>query len=296
MVLGSLQRPTMLQFIGWKERRWKHSRNKQWHLYVCIWADHKPVGRECRVSSEAWQWTDTSDFTDSTHYQLSTRRPLVHSARHWSVDLPQISSCNYIGFLSFLSMSLSPSTGSLSVFCFRLFQNKSLSSWVEQISFCHPASSVIALKETRNTDLSHWSGINLTVSTTRLLKRGLLVPLCRLSLLYYAHTHPFNGPFSGTTQVSRYQKGKTNLDFTEARDSEWQWHHLDHMQVHTSLQTDSHASTPPLSFFTGRMPLLPPNQQCQSTEGIKHWSTPVLVVFVMCRLLHKLWACFCRSA
>jgi len=37
------------------------------------------------------------------------------------------------------------------------------------------------------------------------------------------HTHPFNGPFSGSTQVSRYQKGKTNLDFTEARDSEWQW-------------------------------------------------------------------------
>jgi len=26
--------------------------------------------------------------------------------------------------------------------------------------------------------------------------------------------------------VSRYQKGKTNLDFTEARDSEWQWHQL----------------------------------------------------------------------
>jgi len=29
------------------------------------------------------------------------------------------------------------------------------------------------------------------------------------------------------------------------------------------------ASTPPLSFFTGRMPFLPPNQQCQSTEGIQ---------------------------
>ena len=26
-------------------------------------------------------------------------------------------------------------------------------------------------------------------------------------------------------------KGKTNLDFTEARDSEWQWHQLGHMQV-----------------------------------------------------------------
>jgi len=46
--------------------------------------------------------------------------------------------------------------------------------------------------------------------------------------------------------VSRYQKRKINLDFTEARDSEWQWHQLGHMQVCTSLQTDNHASTPPL--------------------------------------------------
>jgi len=64
--------------------------------------------------------------------------------------------------------------------------------------------------------------------------------------------------------VGRYQKGKTNLDFTEARDSEWQWHQLGHTQVCTSLQTDNHASTSPLSFFTGRMPFLPPNQQRQS--------------------------------
>jgi len=33
----------------------------------------------------------------------------------------------------------------------------------------------------------------------------------------------------------------------------------------TALETDSDASTPPLSFFTGRMPFLPPNQQRQST-------------------------------
>jgi len=81
------------------------------------------------------------------------------------------------------------------------------------------------------------------------------------------HTHPFNGPFSGTTRVSQYQKGKTSLDFTEARDNEWQWHQLGHMQVYISLQTDNHASTPPLKFFTGRMPFLPPNHQRQSTEG-----------------------------
>jgi len=66
--------------------------------------------------------------------------------------------------------------------------------------------------------------------------------------------------------VSWYQKGTANLDFTEARDSEWQWHQLDHMQVCTSLKTDNHASTPPLRFFTGRMHFLPLYQQHQSTE------------------------------
>jgi len=69
--------------------------------------------------------------------------------------------------------------------------------------------------------------------------------------------------------VSRYQKGKTNLDFTEARDTEWHWQQLGNVQVCASLQTDNHASTSPLSFFTGRMPFLPPNQQRQNTEGKK---------------------------
>jgi len=44
---------------------------------------------------------------------------------------------------------------------------------------------------------------------------------------------------SGTTQVSRYQKGKTrkvktNLDLLE---QEWQWHLLGYMQVCISSQT-----------------------------------------------------------
>jgi len=52
----------------------------------------------------------------------------------------------------------------------------------------------------------------------------------------HTHTHTrLTALFSGTTQVSRYLKGKTNLDFTEARDSEWQWHQLGHMQVCTLL-------------------------------------------------------------
>ena len=86
-----------------------------------------------------------------------------------------------------------------------------------------------------------------------------------LSYLTDVQHSPFNGPLSGTTRVSRYQKGKTNLDFTEARDSEWQWHRLGHMQVCTSLQTDNHTSTPPLSFY--RPDALPAAQPTAS----KHW-------------------------
>jgi len=63
--------------------------------------------------------------------------------------------------------------------------------------------------------------------------------------------------------VSLYQKGKTNLDFTGARDSEWQWNPLGHMQVCTSHQTDNHASTPPLSFLQAGCP------SCCPTNSVK---------------------------
>jgi len=63
--------------------------------------------------------------------------------------------------------------------------------------------------------------------------------------------------------VRQYQKGKTNLDFTEARYSEWQWHQLGHMQVCTLLQTDNHASTPPLSFLHAGCP------SCHPTNSVK---------------------------
>ena len=63
--------------------------------------------------------------------------------------------------------------------------------------------------------------------------------------------------------MSRYQRGKTSLDFTEARDSEWQWHQLGHMQVCTSPQIDNHASTPLLSFIQTGCP------SCHSTNRVK---------------------------
>jgi len=69
--------------------------------------------------------------------------------------------------------------------------------------------------------------------------------------------------FPGPPRVGRYQKGKTNLGFTEARDSEWQWHQLGHMQVCTSLQTDNDASTSPLSFLQAGCP------SCRRTNSVK---------------------------
>jgi len=72
--------------------------------------------------------------------------------------------------------------------------------------------------------------------------------------------------------VSRYQKGKTNLDFTEARESKWQWHQLDHMQVCTLLQTDIHASTPPLSFLQATCP------SCHPTNSVKALKAPVRMI------------------
>ena len=79
----------------------------------------------------------------------------------------------------------------------------------------------------------------------------------------HMNTHTFDGPLSRTTWVSRYQKGKTNLDFTEAKDSERQWHQLGYVQVCTSLQTDNHASTPPLSFLQAGCP------SCRPTNSVK---------------------------
>jgi len=83
------------------------------------------------------------------------------------------------------------------------------------------------------------------------------------------HTDPFNGHLSRTTQVSRYQKGKTNLDFTETRDSEWQWHQLGYMQVCVSLQTDNHASTPPLKLLQARCPSCSPTNSVKALKALQ---------------------------
>ena len=102
--------------------------------------------------------------------------------------------------------------------------------------------------------------------TVRALQLALVVARCPHTTRSSRHmcdlatkhnTHLFNGPFSGTTQVSRYQKGKTNLDFTEARDSEWHWRHLA-----SSLKSIY------LSIYLGHM------QVCKSASRSRQTTTP----------------------
>jgi len=101
-----------------------------------------------------------------------------------------------------------------------------------------------------------------SICRKKLLSGVLLIETQLLQTLY---TH---------TRVSRYQKGKTNLHFTEARDSEWQWHQLGHMQVCTSLQTENHASTSPLSFLQAGCP------SCHPTNSVKALNAKALIVVV----------------
>jgi len=63
-------------------------------------------------------------------------------------------------------------------------------------------------------------------------------------------THPFNGHFPGTTQVSQYQNGKTNRDVTRSRQ--------------TTMPSPQHR------VFTGRMPFVLRNEQHQSTNTHTH--------------------------
>ena len=114
---------------------------------------------------------------------------------------------------------------------------------------------------------------------------GVIAALSRARTHAHTHTHthtrthPFNGSFSGTTQVSRYQKGKTNLDFTLKQEtvsgSGISWAIC--KSAPCSKQTP--CQHPTTQFFTGRMSFLPPNQQCQSTD---QWKPNLRQLIKMC--------------
>ena len=97
----------------------------------------------------------------------------------------------------------------------------------------------------------------------------LLLMLAHSSSTTYTHTHPFNGPFPGLPRFPGTRKVKP-IWILKARDSEWQWHQLGHMQVCTSLRTDNHASIPPFSFLQAGCPSCHP---ANSVKALKAQST-----------------------
>ena len=108
------------------------------------------------------------------------------------------------------------------------------------------------------------------ISKIHFNRKGLLSPEIVLILftrgLPYVHTHTHTSLTALCPRLPGWagtRKVKNNLDFTEARDSEWQWHQLGRMQVCTSIQTDNHASTPLVSFLQAGCP------SCCPTNSVK---------------------------
>ena len=115
------------------------------------------------------------------------------------------------------------------------------------------------LLDTQRISLSNMYTLTEANSTTRWYIMLFLCSLCHINLLLQ-HT-PVEQPFSGTTQVSQYQKRKTKQETVSGSGISWAICQSAPCSRQITMPTPHH------SVFTGRMPFLPPNQQRQSTEG-----------------------------
>ena len=138
---------------------------------------------------------------------------------------------------------------------------------------CHPTDwwMMAPLFRLSNAGAPHPKCINKFNSNVSFKKYSLgklmLVNHCEIELLLL--THPFNSLFSWTTWLRQHQKDKPFWILMVQEMIGWQWHQLDHMQIICTLL--EREITMPVSHhlvFTGRMPFLPSNQQCQGTEGV----------------------------
>ena len=145
----------------------------------------------------------------------------------------------------------------------RKWQQKTSTSRIihPKLSFNHEKQQVLSFRSMECPSLS----LHFTLNTGS-YNTVLSVLLC-CDIITHTHerTHillPFIRDYPGELVL----EGKTNLYFTEARDSEWQWY-----QLATSLQTDNHASTQPLKFL----------QACCPTNSVKALKAKHCVIIKM---------------
>jgi len=127
------------------------------------------------------------------------------------------------------------------------------------------------------------------------LRELMLLPSC---WIFAASTQLYRqtaASFSGQPGSAGITKVKPICIFMKQEMMGWQWHQFCHMQITcTSLQTDNHANTSSLNFFTDQMLFLTSNRQCQSTEGpgcvagLYIYATVKLVRASFCSLTHTL--------
>ena len=112
---------------------------------------------------------------------------------------------------------------------------------------------------------------------------NVLMNSLNVNTITLTYIHPFNGPLSGTTQLSWYQKGKTIwilLKQETVSGSGISWAICKSAPCSRQITTPA----PHHLVFAGQMPFLPPNQQRQSTEGNKYRNTKcsLFVIPVFC--------------
>ena len=136
---------------------------------------------------------------------------------------------------------------------------------------------------------------------------GLSGATCNTHHTYITYIHPFNGPLSETTWVSRYQKGKTNLDFTEETvgGSGISWATCTSAPRSREI---NHTSTPPLSFLQAGCPSCCPTNSIKALKAFVTHTNPSHIslsniqtrwtstaCFINRELLHPLNGLFSRT-
>jgi len=149
-----------------------------------------------------------------------------------------------------------------------IYQHKRLSNWHRflqtrcRLPFLSSSQQCKALAQ--STDFNHGQSFTISSSTAVVLRKAALLCLRQLAQTHrhttilrpFFRNHP-GEPVPEEDIWSLWCKGR----LTEA--------HIDHSAGRHSIRTNQ-CPPPPSPIFTRRMPFLPPNQQCQSTEGLAH--------------------------